>query len=138
MLQVINGLECNGESAEKFYRGENLAWMWQNLLLQEGLGQVPEAIRYSRSSEFFVRKDRIQAHPRSFYLRCLQFILQNPLQLPTWPTGILFEHIWHIIFGEKAFLDGLTVPGCVLYDCKQQSSAKDRRLLVLQPASVLL
>ena len=88
----------------------------------------------SKSSEFFATRARVQARPRDFYLRCLQFIHEHAERhaqgrADGWPAhdvGLIFEHTWHHILGEPMFLEGLTVPECKLYRCSAADQRKAR------------
>ena len=127
---MLNGTGYLRPNVDRYWQGNRTAWLWDNLFAREGFGEAPEKIRASLSAEFFATKVRIQAHPRSFYLKCLQFIHHNPLDLSVYYRGLLFERLWHIIFGEKPFLDGATIAECDLYKCEHQAQSKDRRLLL--------
>ena len=115
---------------DRYFQGDRIAWLWDNLYAKYGFGKVPDRTKASLSSKFFVTKARIQAHPRSFYTKALQFIYQTPLNVSTYYRGVMLERTWLIIFGEDAYLKDLTIPECDLYDCKRQSQFKDRRLLM--------
>lgn len=89
-------------------------------------------LQVSKSAEFFATRTRLQARPRGFYLRCLQFIAQHAQQreqgLPgAWPAhtvGLIFEHTWHHILGYPLWLESLTIPECELYRCSPGEQAK--------------
>ena len=86
----------------------------------------------SKSSEFFATRERIQARPRDFYLKSLQYIHEESLKRAqnvtgAWAAhtvGLIFEHTWHHILGEDMFLDGLTIPECELYRCSPKQQAR--------------
>ena len=88
-------------------------------LSQQGLGLLPNITRCPINAEFFVTRERIQAHPRKFYCQAIQWILDSQEQagLNSYQVGCIFENLWHYIFGEPAQMHGLTVPECELYDC---------------------
>ena len=132
-MQVLNDTVYWRQGLEKYAEGDAMAWLWDTLFTREGLGEMPEKSQASKGSEFFVTRERITARPRSFYLKLLQLIHDNPLKLSVYDLGVLFENTWHIIFGEPAFLEGLTIAECDLYDCGAQAmeshERKNRRLL---------
>ncbi|KAK9812053.1 hypothetical protein WJX73_001397 [Symbiochloris irregularis] len=129
---IVNGTAYNKYMVERFWLGNWMLMAWPKLFEPEGFGGVPEKLKVSKSSEFFVTRGRIQARPRDFYLKCLQYIHEEALRRQSnvtgaWPAhtmGLIFEHTWHHIFGEDMFLDGLTVPECELYRCNAKQEAK--------------
>lgn len=73
---------------------------WQQLLESE-LGPLPEELRVQGGGQFVVQRDRILAHPRSFYQDCLNW-LADSVELSSWDKGMVFEYTWKVIFGEPA------------------------------------
>ncbi|KAL0043854.1 hypothetical protein WJX82_008768 [Trebouxia sp. C0006] len=123
--QMINGSGYLPQAIKKYLDGDQISWLWKALLRDEGFGQIPHKIRASMSAEFFVTRARIQLHSRTFYTKLLQYIHQNPLGLTAYSQAVIFEHIWHIMFGEEPYLQGLTIPGCDLYKCELQKTDSD-------------
>ena len=132
-MQVLNNTGYRKIAVQKYTEGDAMAWLWDTLFTRQGLGEMPEKSKASKGAEFFVTRERITARPRSFYLKLLQLIHDNPLKLSVYDLGVMFENTWHIIFGEPAFGEGLTVAECRLYDCEAQAlelhKHKNRRLL---------
>ena len=129
-VQVINNTGYWKPAVDNYRQGDDIAWLWDTLFAREGMGDAPEKSRSSLVGEFFVTKARIVAHPRSFYTKLLQVIHENPRKLATYSLGVLFERTWHVIFGEPAYMEGLTIAECELYECKAQAIYKDRRLML--------
>ena len=71
--------------------------MWHELFSQE-LGPLPEHVHAPCCAEFLVSKQRIQAHPVSFYQSCLDFLATT--NHDRFWAGRVFEYAWHIMFGE--------------------------------------
>lgn len=132
---IVNGTAYNKYMVERFWLGNWMRQAWDILFAPEGFGEVPEKLKVSKSSEFFATKARIQARPRSFYLKSLQYIYEEGVkrrqnQTRAWQAhtvGLIFEHTWHHILGEPIVMDGLTIPECELYRCtaKQRAKASD-------------
>ena len=76
---------------------------WDLFFGPSGMGPVPEQINFSWGAEFLVAKQRILAKPRSFYLDALSFMLElsKTEKMTSYDVGVVFERIWHIIFGEN-------------------------------------
>lgn len=73
---------------------------WDELLGSE-LGLLPEELQVQGGGQFVVQRDRVQAHSRAFYQRCLAW-LANSTELSPWDKGMVFEYTWKLIFGEVA------------------------------------
>ena len=59
------------DAGEEFhYRlASAVAAAWRDFFEPAGFGPVPDEIRYYCCAQFFVTKDRLVRHPRSFYLK---------------------------------------------------------------------
>ncbi|KAA6421280.1 MAG: hypothetical protein FRX49_08766 [Trebouxia sp. A1-2] len=126
--EILNNTGYWMQAVDKYREGDNVAWLWDTLFIREGMGQVPEMWKSSMSGEFFVTKHRIRAHPRSFYTKLLSIIHDNPRKKDLYRVGVLFERSWHVIFGEPAVMDSLTIPECELYECRAQATFQEKRL----------
>lgn len=80
---------------------------------------MPAKLRMPLVAEFYARKERIQLRSRKFYLQAIRWVLdvRKADEFTDWETSVTFELLWHYIFGEPAFLPGLTVKPCDLYKC---------------------
>lgn len=71
------------------------------------------------AAEFFVTRERIRARPREFYLKAIQWVIvgAEKVGLTNYQVACVFENLWHVIFGETAFMEELTIEECQLYVC---------------------
>ena len=73
---------------------------WKQLFSTE-LGALPDELYVNGGGQFMVRRERVLAHPRSFYQQCLTW-LADSIELSSWDKGMVFEYTWKSIFGEAA------------------------------------
>ena len=73
------------------------------------------------AAEFFVTRERIWAHPRQFYLQAIEWVITGAQKvgMDRYEVACTFEHLWHVIFGEPAFMEKLTIEECQLYVCDE-------------------
>ena len=118
-LQLINGTAYIGRAFYQYMRGEWISMAWDTLFEPAGLGEVMDRTRCPIAAEFFVTRERIRARPREFYLKAISWVItsKDRLGLTRYEAGCVFEHLWHVIFGEPAFMEELTIAECDLYDC---------------------
>ena len=71
-------------------------------------------------AEFFVRRERILLRSRTFYLQALKWIsdIRAADEFTDWEVSVTFELLWHYIFGEPAYMPGVTIKPCMLYRCE--------------------
>lgn len=84
-----------------------------------GLGELPEKIRCATTAEFFVTREKIQLRPREFYVQAQAWIseAESTQLLSSWELGVVFELIWHYVFGEPAVMTQPSLKPCELYKC---------------------
>ena len=101
------------------WRGDMIAYAWETLFGPAGFGPIPEKVRCSFTAEFFVPREAIRAHPREFYLKAIQWILdtEKMTDMGDYAVAVMFENIWHVIFGADAVMEKLPVESCELYEC---------------------
>ena len=118
-LQLLNGTDYDGYAKHRFWRAEWLSAAWDTFFGPAGLGKIPEEVRCSVTAEFFVTRERIQAHPREFYLKNVEYIMTAGPKygLNSYTLGCIYEIAWHFIFGEPAYMEGLTIQPCDLFEC---------------------
>lgn len=120
-MQMMNGTTYNPEGLLQFGRGEWLKKAWEHFFEPAGVGKIPEKIRCSVTGEFFVTRERIQRHPRDFYLRMVQWMLSSDEQdIGSYALGAVFEYTYHIIFGEQSFMTAPPLKTCELYRCSPE------------------
>lgn len=103
MLQVVNDTLLWSREVQEFDNGQMIAKLWDNFLGPQGLGPVPEKVHVILGAEFLVRRGRILARSRRFYLDALAFIMEFKKDggLSSYELAITFERVWHVIFGEE-------------------------------------
>ena len=90
-----------GNSTVDLARTDKLGYsdVW-GYLFQEELGPAPTEDAYfdhDCCAQFIVSREAILRHDKKSYQKWYDFLMQEPKN--TWRT-ILFEHVWHMIFGE--------------------------------------
>lgn len=92
---------------------------WDTFFRPAGFGPVVERTRCSITAEFFVTKEKIQSLPRDFYLKLIHWTInsQELSGLNSYQVGAVLENLWHLIFGEPAVMEHLSIEECDLYDC---------------------
>jgi hypothetical protein len=121
---MLNGTAYDPGAVANYLRADWILMSWTEFFGPLGLGPVPNQIRASVGGEMFVTKDRIQSHPREFYLRMIEWMISanSRHQLNSYEIGCVFELIWHIIFGEPALMPlDLTIAECELYRCPREN-----------------
>jgi hypothetical protein len=76
-------------------------FVWPQLFLDE-YGPRPDRLISACCGQFAVSKERIRAHPLSFYRRLYDWILTT--NMPTRLTSRIMEYLWAFIFGEGAIV----------------------------------
>lgn len=67
---------------------------------------MPGFILNDCCAQFIVSKDRILRHPVDAYKHWFDYIMnKDPHDDGGWVLGLLFEHVWHIIFGEVEIIN---------------------------------
>lgn len=123
-VAMLNGTAYDPGAVANYLRADWILMSWTEFFGPLGLGPVPNQIRASVGGEMFVTKDRIQSHPREFYLRMIEWMISanSRHQLNSYEIGCVFELIWHIIFGEPALMPlDLTIAECELYRCPREN-----------------
>ncbi|KEQ59545.1 uncharacterized protein M437DRAFT_77999 [Aureobasidium melanogenum CBS 110374] len=72
-----------------------IAHVWKELF---GNNDVPEVIGATCCAQFAVSRDQVRKRPLEFYVGALKWLHETPLDDDT--SGRVFEHLWHIIFGQ--------------------------------------
>lgn len=90
--------------------------VWPELFASE-LGEVPTDLSAPCCAEFIVNRDRVLAHPKSFYVSMRDWIIET--ELGRYRSGRVFEYMWHVIFGEADVIQA--VAECVLLHCDNES-----------------
>ncbi|KAG9760249.1 hypothetical protein KCU73_g2984, partial [Aureobasidium melanogenum] len=72
-----------------------IADVWREIF---GNNDVPEVIGATCCAQFAVSRDQVRKRPLDFYVGALKWLYETPLDDAT--SGRVFEHIWHIIFGQ--------------------------------------
>lgn len=72
-----------------------IAHAWQLIF---GNDNVPHIIGTPCRAQFAVSRDQVRKRPLEFYAGALDWLHDTPLDDDT--SGRVFEHIWHIIFGQ--------------------------------------
>ena len=81
---------------------DNRAW------LERWLGPLPPLLLDRCCAQFVVRRDRVLRLPRAFYEEALSHAYYDAEPLPEGDVeenrmvGLLFEWLWHYLFGEEA------------------------------------
>ena len=89
-----------------------LPQVWPEVYEAE-LGELPAELKAPCCAEFMVARERVLAHPRSFYLHLRDWIVET--ELGRYRSGRVFEYMWHVIFGEPHVIEA--VPECSLLFC---------------------
>lgn len=130
-VQMMNGTTYTDDGLRQFSRGEAIKRAWEYFFEPVGFGKLPEKIRCSVTAEFFLPRETIQRHPRDFYLRAIQWVLDSEQEgFSSYDIAVAFEWLWHYIFGEKYFMDGLTMEECELYTYTDEELVTARNLKV--------
>ena len=84
---------------------ENYVYMQKelwNLLFRPYLNRnIPNHILHDCCAQFIVSRERILNLPKEAYEKWYNYILyEDPLDDNSFKLGIIFEYLWHIIFGE--------------------------------------
>lgn len=77
------------------------------------MGELPDELKAPCCAEFMVVRERILAHPRSFYVHLRDWVIES--ELGRYRSGRIFEYMWHVIFGEPHVIEA--VPECKLLYC---------------------
>ena len=119
--QVVNGTLYFSREVQEFDNGQYIARVWDNFLGPQGFGPVPVKVHLPLGAEFLVRRGRILARPRRFYLDALAFLTEFKKDgvMSGFELAISFERVWHIIFGEEPTA-GPALTLCQLYRCPQR------------------
>ncbi|KAI4747583.1 hypothetical protein E4T50_02112 [Aureobasidium sp. EXF-12298] len=72
-----------------------IADVWKELF---GNSDVPKVIGAACCAQFAVSRDQVRRRPLEFYVGALKWLYETPLDDDT--SGRVFEHLWHIIFGQ--------------------------------------
>lgn len=125
--QVINGTLYEYWPRWEAQRAEWVAKAWDLFFGNAGLGPMPPKIRAATTAEFFVTRDRIRRRGRKFYLHAIHWIIEAEKSghFNSWQLGVIFELLWHYIFGEPAYMQGPTLQPCELYHCKEAAVASE-------------
>jgi len=117
--QVFNDTAYDYWPSWNYRRAEYVSKAWDRFFGRANMGRMPTKIRLPTVAEFFVCKQRIYLHTRQFYLQAIQFIVDSRKadEYTDWELGVTFELLWHYIFGEPAYMNGVTVDPCTLYQC---------------------
>lgn len=118
-MQLLNGTDYIEFAKHTFWRAEWLSAAWDQFFEPAGLGEIVDRVRCSVTAEFFATRQRIQAHPREFYLKAVEYIMTaGPKHgLTGYTLGCIFEISWHLIFGEPAYMEKLSIEPCDLFEC---------------------
>ena len=74
---------------------------WPEVFEQE-LGTMPSVIRVRCCAQFAVHRDRIRLRNREFYVKVLLWL--NTTKMQTFWSSRVLEFVWHIMFGELAYM----------------------------------
>lgn len=120
--QIFNDTAYDYWASWEYRRAEYVSKAWDNFFGQAGFGEMPERLRMWLVGEFFVRRENIRLRPREFYLKALQWSIEaiEAGLFTDWQMGVVFELTWHYIFGQPAYMTGVTVEPCVLYKCEDK------------------
>ena len=69
-------------------------------MLEAELGPPPKRVNAPCCGSFTVARDRILLHPQRFYRQLITWLLKTPISDSR--ASIVFEYLWHILFGESA------------------------------------
>ena len=118
---MINGTLYEYWPRWEAQRAEWIAKAWDHFFGPAGLGAMPQKIRAATTAEFFVTKERIRLRPKEFYLQARQWIMDAEAQrvFGSWELAVVFELLWHYIFGEPAFMARPALQPCEMYHCKK-------------------
>lgn len=105
--------------------------LWNELLAHHGFGALPDKVRLGGGAEMFVTKEAVQRNGREFYLRALSWMhyAREETGMGEWGVGGVFELLWHVIFGQEAYMKDLTIKECDLYHCDREAEKADVALL---------
>ncbi|CAL8463939.1 g3474 [Coccomyxa elongata] len=95
-----------------------LTEVWDQTFEQE-LGPMPHTIHGPCCAEFIVSRERIEAHPREFYVGLRDWIVDT--ELDRYRSGRVFEYMWAIMFGEPAVTE--PIEECDLLHCSEEDKA---------------
>ena len=71
---------------------------WSELYEKELNYEFPKALRYQRSAQFIVTKEKIRSHSKKFYQDLYNYVID--LKNDDYTTSVVLEFSWHMIFGE--------------------------------------
>lgn len=119
-LQIFNSTAYEYWPSWNYRRAEYIGKAWDLFFRKTELGEMPDRLRMALVQEFFVRRERIQLRSRQFYLQAIQWVAdaRRANEFTDWEITTVFELLWHYMFGEPAFMPGLTVKPCTLYRCE--------------------
>lgn len=60
----------------------------------------PEYVYHDCCAQFVVSRERILRHPKDAYETWYNYIMNDPNDVSGYDLSVMFEYIWHIIFGE--------------------------------------
>eukprot|EP00884_Botryococcus_braunii_P021084 jgi/Botrbrau1/765/Bobra.0181s0022.2 len=120
LVNVMNKDEW-GDSIE-------LISVWPQMY-EEELGPPPPILAAPCCAEFMVSRDRILAHPKSFYVHLRDWIAET--EVSRYRTGREFEYVWHYMFGEPPSID--PVRECDLLHCTEEELAASEAQLKAIP-----
>ncbi|KAK9919029.1 hypothetical protein WJX75_008842 [Coccomyxa subellipsoidea] len=95
-----------------------LTEVWDQTFADE-LGVMPHIIHGPCCAEFIVSRERIEAHPREFYMGLRDWIRDT--ELDRYRSGRVFEYMWPIMFGEPAVTK--PIEECDLLHCSEEDRA---------------
>eukprot|EP00884_Botryococcus_braunii_P021106 jgi/Botrbrau1/767/Bobra.0181s0023.2 len=112
------GSALNAMNKDEWGDSMELISVWPQLY-EEELGPAPPILTAPCCAEFMVSRDRILAHPKSFYLHLRDWIAET--EVSRYRTGRDFEYVWHYMFGEPPSID--PVRECDLLHCTEEERA---------------
>lgn len=76
-----------------------IAFYWKDYFEPYLQRQAPKMLMHACCAQFIVSRKAILRHPKEAYEKWYGLSLTT--QYDTWDVGVMFEFIWHIIFGDS-------------------------------------
>lgn len=106
-FEEVDGRLYLSDDVFHYRQSLDVANAWTEFFEPAGLGPLPEEIRYMCCAQFVVPKSKIMLRPREFYLQAIHWLEHTSMQFHNsakYSRGLIYETIWHILFGEESFL----------------------------------
>lgn len=98
--------------------------VWSKLYEKELGYEFSNTLRYQRSAQFIVSREKIRSHPKQFYEDLYNYVI-DPAN-DDYTTSVVLEFSWHMIFGEKPDMCDTDINDNLYNSCDNDTYLKTR------------